>query len=164
VSGLVLYPYLLNGDLFAQNTRLQLTQENELKVDYETSRLVDSLLFVLKSNTSFQAGDMIYSNSEQFGLVYLVGGVVPGLGFYPRTHSSASMQVLAVHLPKKDANLLFLVDSAKEMSPDFIACVNQAGIDYPKEYINTGNFRYRLPWTSEVKTLSLLVPKSKLKR
>jgi hypothetical protein len=133
--GIVMRPYLLAEPLFKQTVKLDFPETViGLKVDPPTNRLFDELRRVLYSN-GFRERDPVIGLYNVPGLVYLVGGVSPGIPTYFDDSNARSCRALARSRTELDRAFVLMT---RELNAELATCMQTAGVDFPAAYVEVG--------------------------
>jgi hypothetical protein len=133
--GTVWQPYMLATTLPNQTVTLhQPASVAGLKVDSATAEFLTELRSTLRQG-SFQEQDYIIGLYNIPGLVYLAGGVSPGMPTYFGGDYARICRALAeVDFSKRSVFVL----ATTEAEPQIAACMHKAGLRFPEGFVELG--------------------------
>jgi hypothetical protein len=129
------YPYRLVQNRMQQTETfpIDIPSLRGLKVDPPTQKFFSELKIVA-DRSHLQNGDELIQSVQSPGLVLALGGFSPGTPWLYATASQGCTPVIYSQLDPRRASFILSTD----LPPDFIACLKQQGMDFPSDYVETG--------------------------
>ncbi|MCC2547915.1 hypothetical protein LJY25_15805 [Hymenobacter sp. BT175] len=129
--GVLITPYVQSATAFAQTEPLRVAgMKSELRVDKPTAVFAHSLQTLLQQN-GFRPGGPLIGLYDMPGMVYLMGGVSPGMSWY--FSGADARNCHALDLSRQDLRQSFLLVN-EPPGADFIACLQKKGMSFPGSY------------------------------
>jgi hypothetical protein len=153
VSGFLFSPYRLAGNVLLQNRTTEVgSPPSLLRLDSETSRVIDELEAILRTS-GFEPGGDILAFYDMPGLVYAVGGRSPGAPWFSN-HWMAYYEALLALAPHERVKKAFIFRDLG--CDDDIPDLSWAGMRFPEDYVLCGE----VPFTdSFLKIIQVWKPK-----
>ncbi len=130
----------VGGPLHTQNKTIEGVERGEnLLVVNRVKRLAEETHQIITHNTTFEEGDPILAICKLPGLIYMMGGVSPGGGWYKTGKVERNcLQLKSSQNIDNLEDLIFIKRKNNEVPPEFIACMQEKGIDYPDAFYSIG--------------------------
>lgn len=143
VSGLVYFPYRIEGNLFAQNHRLSGSASDErILVDKELKRSIETASTIISLRTTFTPGNPIFSFRSDYGFIYFLKGTLPGMYWYREADSQATCErIMESRAPDLD-KMIFILPAGYAIDSVFTRCLETVNIHFPKKYTELGRIEY----------------------
>ncbi|MDJ0660394.1 MAG: hypothetical protein QNJ42_13040 [Crocosphaera sp.] len=135
-------PYRIVGNLLQQTktTNLDLLPVQSLKFDPKTKRFLEELNTLIEK-TNFQKGTPIIGLYDMPGIVYIFGGISPGIPWYfgpPYDSPSRNCFALTNSQTDKSKAILLINNKIDSINPQFLTCLKENGINFPRDYHQVG--------------------------
>ena len=132
-DGFVRHPYDLSSRLNTQTQAVQCKKLRGLRMVPEQAKFIEDTQKILQTN-GMQEDDNVLAFYQLPGLVYAVGGVSPGLGWYSpllifREWNEHFVQITNV----KDGKNLFVI-ADRELDKNLLNGMNQSGMKFPADF------------------------------
>jgi hypothetical protein len=163
ISGLIYYPYRINHALYKETVSIQeLGRGESILVDQSTRESIEKAITLVQSKTNFSKGNAVFAFSpDYYGFIYLMGGVLPGWGWYDEKGTPFNCYTLSHSRIGSFNEMIILSPSYYEMDSVYSQCFAKLNIDLKGDYENIGTIPY---FMGEVdRTLDVYAPKSILK-
>jgi hypothetical protein len=163
VSGIVYFPYRINGTLFDEKQSVGAPMSDEkIKVNAELLESIKSFHRVLTNETSFVKGDPIFATSpDYFGFIYLSEGVLPGWGWYDEKATPYNCYCLKNTNVKSLDRMIVLMPSYYKMDSLYVNCLADMGVRFPDDYSPVDSVAYHMGTLN--RTFTIFAPQRILK-
>ena len=123
-----------------------------LLVDTATATFFTQLTHLL-TQSGFRPGDPIVALYDAPGMVYMNGGISPGMPWYFRNRDVRNCHALDLtHLPLGKAYII----TAQPLGRDVQECLRTKGLDFPQHYQLVGSLTN--PYAADFQTVSVYAP------
>ena len=138
VYGTVWVPYNLADKLYRQTAVLERPpMVRGLNVDPPTKQFFDEVQSLLRRG-DYAEGDRILGLYNLPGLVHLMGGVSPGQPTYWAHEPARNCHALRESDPAATRTFVIVNREIKEIEPEFLTCMHEAGVLFPERYVELG--------------------------
>ncbi|MBC7412587.1 MAG: hypothetical protein H7331_09065 [Bacteroidia bacterium] len=182
-TGIVNYPYRLNGNLLHQNVPVTLNNGGSIfYIDSSLNNLVNTIKTDLNLHTSYSANMPVFSHFEYIGITYLLNGITPSCGWYTGnlTYLNNAVSVDKMELSKRNEmfstlnckiiaktnlelknKMLFFLSNKQGISAKFTEYLKSININFPTDYKLLNTYQYHI--NKDTSAIQVFVPNALLK-
>lgn len=123
-----------------ETINLDLFPIKSLKVDRQTKIFFEDLNDLMEK-AKYQTGDPIIALYDMPGIVYIFGGISPGIPWYfgpPYDSPTRNCLALKNSQVDKSKSILLINNKIESINPKFLTCLKDSGINFPTDYNKVG--------------------------
>lgn len=146
ISGLIYFPYRINGTLHTETQYLSKEVSNEkVMINSELKASVEKAQTLIHSKTRFSKGDPIFSASpDYYGFIYLLNGELPGWGYYDEKATAWNCVCLKNSRLKNLDRMILFMPAYYKMDSVYQQCLAEMDIRFPDDYSKLGDVSYSM--------------------